>query len=306
MQFTYRPPTSDRMDTITYNDISKELAALIPPFPKGKTVTYRLLDHGDKLETVDTAGHVSNKRVETGNTLFKASTSIYDPFKEEDVMLAITKGSVIRGTAGRQYREPLIDYIEFGPTGELTLTESQKPIYRHLELLPFNRTSRLPGATSPSSPVRFERIEPEKTEKESADRARLVVKVQGLINENSEAENMAVAVRLKRDVSKSTDALFNDLMLLASADPQLVFAASTDEAVKTEALVTALKDAKLIEFVGEKQQWENTVSREILHVVTQGEPVDSLVNYLVGSLGQKTKTALTRLLEEKAKKGGRK
>jgi hypothetical protein len=293
------------MDAITYNDISTELANLIPPFPRGKTVTYRLLDHGDKLETVDSTGRVSDRRVETGNTLLKASTSIYDPYKEDDVMLAVTKGSVIRGTAGQQYREPVIEYIEFGPTGELTLTESQKPIYRHMELLPINKTSRLPGGEQRTNTFKFERIEPEKTEREAADRSRLVVRVQALINENSDAENKVIAQRLKRDVSKSTDGIFNDLMLLASADPQMVYNATTDEAVKAEALVADLKAAKLIEFVGEKQQWENTVSREILHVVTQGEPADSLVNYLVGSLGTKTKTALARLLEEKNKKGGK-
>ena len=58
--------------------------------------------------------------------------------------------------------------------------------------------------------------------------------------------------------------------------------------------------------MGEKQQWENVVDRSPVLVVTQGEPIDTLVNYLVGPNGLKTKTALTRLLEEKnAKKGKR-
>lgn len=293
------------MEAIAYNDISKELSDLVPPFPKGKTVTYRLLDSGETLREVAADGTVQNRRVTTGVTLIRASTSIYDPYKEEDVMLAVTKGTAIRGTAGQQYREPIIDHIPFGPTGELVVTESQRPLYRHLELMPSNVAKRTQMSNGGVPTFYFERIETEKNEKQAADRARLVVMVQGLISANTDAQNQAVAARLKRPLG-SDDSIFNDLMLVASSDPDAVFAATSNEAVKVAALVAELVSAKLVEFVGEKQQWENTVDRSPVLVVTQGEPTDALVNYLVGANGAKTKTGLVRLLEEKnAKKGKR-
>ncbi|UYZ60097.1 hypothetical protein [Hymenobacter latericus] len=290
------------MDTIKYNDISPKLAALIPPFPKGKTVTYRLLAANAVFNEVQEDNTLVSRRVETSPTYITAQCSIYDPFQETDVYLMVSKGSRLVGNPGQQQRIPNVEYIAFGPTGECTLTEQQMATYRHMELMPSNKSNVVPGATMPETGFLFERVDPEKTERELAARGRLVVKVQALLNELTEAELRALAGKLGRATDGTEDAVFNDLISVASGSPEKVFDFLSGGELKVSALIDEALSLKVIEFVGEKQQWEQTSNRAAVLQVPQGEPKDKLLEYLLGDQGQKAKIALQSAVSEAQKR----
>ena len=299
------------MPEVVLNSISAELAAKIPAFPKGAeaTVTYRLLVAGDTRQKVDKNGVAEPPRKEPGQpTIMPAQSTIYDAFKQEDVVMMVTKGKKqVTAPGGGIILVDNVEYIVFNGNGELNVTRSQKQLYEYLELCPANRTNRLVDAPYMLNGYLFERVEPEKTEAELADRMRLALKVKSRLAELTDEETRLLALDLRQDSTKSAAGMFTDLCLLADADPEQVFNALGEEKLKTRALVNEGSTANVVEYVGDKQQWVQTASREVLlTVAANSDPKEALVDYLITSQGQKTKTALTRLLEEKnAKKGKR-
>jgi hypothetical protein len=294
------------MTEVQPNSISEKLRALIPDFPKGPdaTVVYRLLQSGVTLQEVDKNGVGRPVKQQGQPTLLTAQCTIYDPFKEDDVVLMVTKGKEQKPTAGGGIiLVDKIDHLKFNSVGELTVTRSQKPLYDFMELMSCNKTNRVPGAPMPSNGYLFERVEPEKTEQQLADRNRMALKVKSRLADLTDEETRLLALDLRQDASKTTDGMFNDLCLLADADPEQVFNAMGEEKLKARALVNEAAAANVVEFVGDKQQWVQSVTREVvLTTAANSDPKDALVDYLISSQGQKTKTALARLLEEKNSK----
>lgn len=148
-------------------------------------------------------------------------------------------------------------------------------------------------------------IQPEVTAAELAAARSLRIKVQGMIDANSEEENKLVARRLETtkrlqfNYALGADALRLALFDAADNDAEAVFAATTDSALKGRALVDQAVGAGLIRFAHESREWLLAATGQPIQLIATGDPVEGLAAWLLDTQGAATQASLKRQLAEK-------
>jgi len=161
-----------------------------------------------------------------------------------------------------------------------------------------------PAFVEPITGCVYRLIQPEVTAAEMAAARSLRIKVQGMIDGNTEEENKLVARRLETtkrlqfNYALGADALRLALFDAADADAAAVFAATNDGALKGRALVEQAEKAGLIRFQHETRDWLLAATGQPIQHIPSGEPVEGLAAWLLDTQGAATQASLKRMLTD--------
>ena len=162
-----------------------------------------------------------------------------------------------------------------------------------------------PAKEEPNGGYVYELIEPAKNVEKAVIDEEAILDAKILVRRASDAEAAEACSRLSLPVSQDRNANTKALYAHAELDPKAVVSVLNDEWNQTAALVRDLLSSNFITFDEAARTYRTVSDQKAFHNVLTGDQEQSLIKYLSDSQGQKTKTALTRLLEEKAKKGGK-
>ena len=162
-----------------------------------------------------------------------------------------------------------------------------------------------PAKEEPNGGFVYELIEPAKNVEKAVFDEEAILDAKILVRRASDAEAAEACSRLSLPVSPDRNANTKTLYGHAALDPKAVVAVLNDEWTVTAALVRDLLANSLITFDDAARTYRTTSDQKPFHNVLTGDQEQSLIKYLSDSQGQKTKTALTRLLEEKNSKKGK-
>lgn len=290
------------------NGLTPELEEIFDKFLKDNpqpTFLFRLIEAGEHRIPVQTAEGVENtvfnpSRHVHGSTKIRTATGhqlnlVYSESQEE---------KTVNGVVTLTDRP---ESIWFDQRSHCIVTVKRTEREKLIRLLFSDqcRNSINPSADTPDGGYVYELVQTgKKIEQQVANQDR-VLDAQIAVRQATDSEVMLACERLELATSPERAANVAALYVRAGVDPDGVFRVLGDEWDKTTALVRDLTTAGVIAFDEAGRAYKTVSDQKPFHNVLTGNQETSLIKYLSDSQGQKTKTALSKLLEEKAKKGGK-
>lgn len=271
-----------------------------------QTFTFRKLDANTQLMPVQTETGIVPTPVNSARTIPGATRVRTSEGRLVQLMYAEGQEQTIVNGLPMLTDRP--EPITFEPKEHCVVSVQRNNREKLVRMLFSNecRNSLNPAREQPTTGYVYELVQPARTAEQLVINKERVLDVQIAVRMASPTERVLACQRLEVAVSDDANVNATTLYAQAETDPEAVFRVLGDEFDKIVALVRDLGAAGVIEFDAAGRYFLTAHDRKNILDVAVGDAEATLVKYLAGTQGQRLKTALSRMLDEKASKKGKK
>ena len=269
-----------------------------------KFFTFETLEASGIIDELSPEGYrtprtLYNSRCISGETIFPSTEG-------QEVRLVYSTSSSTFQQNGQTVREAVPEAIWFEASlmGRFSVPRNSSTLLARMLFSNECQNGINPAKVEPLRGYTYHLIQPEVTAKDRAEARSFIIKVQGMINDNSDEQNVLIARRLEAvkpglqfNYQTGPDELRTALFDAAAAYPQDVWNSTTDNTLKNRALVEQASALNFIRFIHETREWRDVTSGNTILSLPTGDAVEGLANWLMDTQGTPTRHALTKQVE---------